>query len=197
MNRKLYGISLAAVFLAVSFLTSCSSSSHSHTTPPPPAATPFAFYLSGQDTLPASSGNQNYYALAGAVTIDASGNVTGGEQDYNEGFTSTGGIQSPEPSGDSITGGTLTIDATGQGTLSLITNSSALGVNGTETLGVQFVNADHALITQFDGSATSSGSMDLQTLSGTPSGGFAFTVNGVDPTITHLRLGACLPCPPT
>ncbi len=198
MNRKLYGISLAAVFLAVSFLTSCSSSSHSHTTPPPPAATPFAFYLSGQDNLPASSGDQNYYALAGAVTIDASGNVTGGEQDYNEGFTSNGGIQSPEPSGDSITGGTLTIDATGQGTLTLVTNNTALGSSGTpgtETLAVQFVNANHALITQFDGSATSSGSMDLQTLSGTPSGGFAFTVSGVDPNYNPFAAGGVFTLP--
>ncbi|MGA8524983.1 MAG: hypothetical protein WB629_02800, partial [Candidatus Sulfotelmatobacter sp.] len=101
MNRKLYGIFLAAVFGASSFLTSCSSSSHKTIT------TPYAFYLSGQDTLPAGSGNINYYALAGAVTIDSSGNVTAGEQDYNEGFTSTGGISSPEPSGDTISGGTL------------------------------------------------------------------------------------------
>jgi hypothetical protein len=197
MNRKLYGISLAAVFLALSFLMGCGSSSH-HTTPPPPASsTPFAFYLSGQDGLPAGSGDLNYYALAGAVTIDSSGNVTGGEQDYNEGFTSNGGIQSPEPSGDSITGGTLTVDATtGQGTLTLITNNAALGVSGTETLGVQFTNADHALITQFDGSATSSGSMDLQTaLSSAPTGSFAFTVNGVDPSYNPFAAGGVFTLP--
>jgi hypothetical protein len=196
MNRKLYGISLASVFLAISFLTSCSSSSSSHTTPPPVSTTPFAFYLSGQDTLPADSGNQNYYALAGAVTIDASGNVTGGEQDYNEGFTTDGGIQSSEPSGDLITGGTLTVDATGQGTLTLITNNSALGASGTETLGVQFANADHALVTQFDGSATSSGSLDLQTsLSSAPTGSFAFTLQGVDPTYYPFAVGGVFTLP--
>ncbi|MGA2375241.1 MAG: hypothetical protein ABSF72_06955 [Candidatus Sulfotelmatobacter sp.] len=196
MNRKLYGISLAAVFLAISFLTSCSSSSSSHTTPPPPSTTPFAFYLSGQDTLPADSGNINYYALAGAVTIDSSGNVTAGEQDYNEGFTASGGISSPEPSGDSIGSGTLTVDATGQGTLTLVTNNSALGVSGTETLGVQFVNADHAIITQFDGSATSSGSLDLQTsLSSAPTGSFAFTINGVDPGYFPFAIGGVFTLP--
>lgn len=189
MNRKLYGIFLAAVFGASSFLTSCSSSSHKTIT------TPYAFYLSGQDTLPAGSGNINYYALAGAVTIDSSGNVTAGEQDYNEGFTSTGGISSPEPSGDTISGGTLTVDATGQGTLTLTTNNAALGASGTETLGVQFVNADHALIIQFDGSATSSGSLDLQTLSGTPSGGFAFTLNGVDPNYFPFAVGGVFTLP--
>ncbi|MFZ0299825.1 MAG: hypothetical protein WAM13_15850 [Candidatus Sulfotelmatobacter sp.] len=200
MNRKLYAVSLAAVFLAINFLMGCGSSSHSTTTtppPPPPTTTPYAFYLSGQDTLPADSGDINYYALAGAVTIDSSGNVTAGEQDYNEGFTSNGGIQSSEPGGDLISGGTLTVDATsGQGTLTLITNNSALGVSGTETLGVQFVNADHALITQFDGSATSSGSMDLQTaLTSTPTGSFAFTVSGVDPSYNPFAAGGVFTLP--
>jgi hypothetical protein len=192
MNRELYAISLAAVFLAISFLTSCSSSSSSHTTPPPPTTTPFAFYLSGQEEI---ADGPNYYALAGAVTIDASGNVTAGEQDYNDGFSTDGGVASPEPSGDSITGGTLTVDATGQGTLTLITNNSAVGAAGTETLGVQFVNADHAVITQFDGSATSSGSLDLQTLSGTPSGGFAFTFSGVDPGYNPIGVGGVFTLP--
>jgi hypothetical protein len=193
MNRKLYGILLATVFSTLGFLTSCSSSSNSHITPPPPATTPFAFYLNGQEAPNAANGNQlSYYSLAGAVTIDANGNVTAGEQDYNDGFA----ITSPEPSGDSITGGTLTVDATGQGTLTLITNNSLVGVSGTETLAVQFVNADHALVTQFDGSATSSGSMDLQTsLTSAPSGAFAFTLNGVDPGYNPIAVGGVFTLP--
>jgi hypothetical protein len=190
MNRKLYGGLLATVFLALSFLTSCSSSSSSTTPPPPPpppTTTNFAFYLSGQEAI---DDGPNYYALAGAVTIDSTGNVTGGEQDYNDGFSTDGGTASPEPGGDSVTGGTLTADPTsGQGTLTLITNNSALGVAGTETLAVQFVNANHALISQFDGSTTSSGSLDLQTLSGTPAGGFAFTMSGVDPSYDPFAIG--------
>jgi hypothetical protein len=192
MNRKLYGIFLAAVFLALSFLMGCGGSSSSTTTtppPPPPATSAFAFYLSGQEAI---NEGPNYYALAGAVTITAAGTVTAGEQDYNDGF----GITSPEPSGDTITGGTLTVDATtGQGTLTLNTNNTAVGASGTETLGVQFVNADHALITQFDGSATSSGSMDFQTLGGTPSGGFAFTLSGVDLSYGPVAIGGVFTIP--
>jgi hypothetical protein len=193
MNRKLYAISLAAVFLAISFLTSCSSSSSTPPPPPPATTTPFAFYLSGQEAPNTLNGSQlSYYSLAGAVTINASGTVTGGEQDYNDGFA----ITSPEPSGDSITGGTLTVDATtGQGTLTLITNNTNVGVAGTETLSVQFVNADHALITQYDGTATSSGSLDLQTLSATPSGGFAFTMNGVDTSYAPIAFGGVFTLP--
>jgi hypothetical protein len=186
MNRKAYGILLVITFLAVGFLTSCSSNS----TPLIIPTTPFAFYLSGQDALPAGSGNVNFYALAGAVTITPTGKVTAGEQDYNDANSANGGVTSPEPGGDLITGGSLTVDSTtGQGTLTLITNNPALGVNGTETLGVQFVNDDHALITQFDGSATSSGSLDLQTLPSTPSGGFAFTLAGVDPDLDPVAIG--------
>ena len=142
----------------------------------------YVFYLSGQEAF-----GPDYYALAGAVTIDSTGNVLGGEQDYNDGGF---GFASPEPSGDTISGGTLTVNATtGQGTLTLTTNNSSLGVNGVETLAVQFVNSNHALIIQFDGVATSSGGMDLQTLPSSLSGGFAFTVNGVDNTYNPAAFG--------
>ena len=194
MNCKAYGISFAAVFLAFGLLTGCGGSSSTTTPPPPPPPTTsnFVFSVSGQDGLPADSGDINYYALAGVVTINTStGAVTTGEQDYNDGDGTTspqGGGDSI--SGDSISGGTLTVSSsTGQGTLTLNTSNTALGVSGVETFAVQFVNANHALITQFDGSATSSGSLDLQSLSTAPSGGFAFTVSGVDPGYDPIAVG--------
>ena len=144
--------------------------------------TTYSFYLSG---LEAICGSGNYYALAGSVTIDASGNVVAGEQDYNDAF----GCTSPEPNGDTISGGTLAVDASGQGTLTLTTSNTNLGVSGTETLGVQFVNTNHALIIQFDGAATSSGSIDLQTLPSTLNGGYAFTLSGVDPSYNPVARG--------
>ena len=141
----------------------------------------YVFYLSGQEVSTA------FYALAGSVQIDSSGNVLGGEQDYNDGVY---GLTSPQPSGDAIIGGSLTVSATtGQGTLTLITNNSSLGAEGTEILGVQFVNLNHALIAQFDGTATSSGSMDLQTLPATLSGGYAFSLAGVDPNTSPVAFG--------
>jgi hypothetical protein len=149
----------------------------------------FSFYLSGQEAINAGGTSSNYYALAGSVTIDSNGNVTTGEQDYNDAF----GLTSPEPSPDTITGGTLTVDSTtGQGTLTLITSNTTLGVSGTETLGVQFVNVNHALIVQFDGTATSSGSMDLQNLASAPSGNYAFALSGVDINYSALVVGGVL-----
>jgi hypothetical protein len=139
------------------------------------ASSNYSFYASGLEEL---NDGPNFYALAGSVTIDSNGHVLGGEQDYNDGF----GLLSHQPGGDTITGGTLKVNAnTGQGTLTLITNNMSLGVNGTEILGVQFVNTKHALVVQFDGTATSSGSMDAQTLSSTLNdGNYAFTFSGVD-----------------
>jgi len=143
----------------------------------------FSFYLSGLEEI---DDGPNFYALAGSVTIDSTGVVISGEQDYNDGD----GITSPEPSGDIILGGALKADpTTGQGTLVLVTNNATLGANGTEILGVQFVNSSHALIIQFDGTATSSGSMDTQTLPSTPSGGYAFTLSGVDSGYNPVVMG--------
>jgi hypothetical protein len=137
----------------------------------------YAFYVSGLEAL---NEGPNFYALAGSVSVDGNGNVLGGEQDYNDGF----GLNSPEPSPDIILPGTgaLIVDpTTGQGTLTLTTNNSSLGQDGVETLGVQFVNLNHALIIQFDGTATSSGSLDTQTLSSALNdGNYAFTLSGVD-----------------
>src|SRR5580700_528385 len=66
----------------------------------------YVFYASGQDT--GGGGGQNYYAVAGALTIDSNGNVLGGEEDYNDAF----GFTSPnEPAPDTIAaGGTLVVD---------------------------------------------------------------------------------------
>jgi hypothetical protein len=146
----------------------------------------YSFYVSGLEDLNEEGGVPNSYALAGSVTIDSNGTVAGGEQDYNDGF----GLLSPA-GGDKITGGTLALNATtGQGTLTLITNNLNLGVKGTEILAVQFVNTKHALVVQFDGTATSSGSMDVQTLSNTLNdGNYAFTLSGVDTLYFPIVLG--------
>jgi hypothetical protein len=151
----------------------------------------YAFYLSGlENTSP-----PNFYALAGSVSVDGNGNVLGGEQDYNDG-TNGNGLQSPEPSGDTILPGTAALvvnPTTGQGTLTLTTNNPNLGVSGVETLAVQFVNTNHAMIVQFDGKATSSGSMDSQTLSSAlNNGNYAFTLSGVDTSDASVVYGGVL-----
>ncbi|MGB8989322.1 MAG: hypothetical protein WCC37_22180 [Candidatus Sulfotelmatobacter sp.] len=148
-----------------------------------PTSLTYVYYASGEE----ASGS--YYAVAGAVTLDSTGDITGGEQDYNDGV----GVTSPgEPNTADVitpTTGALVVDATtGIGTLTITLNNASLGNTGTETFAVQFVNANHALIMQFDGSATSSGSLDLQTATST-TGNFAFAVSGVNPTTDSVAYG--------
>ena len=137
----------------------------------------FVFYVNGLEN--SVSDGPVYYGIAGAVGFDLSGNVLGGEQDYNDGQN---GFMSPA---DIITatGSSMTVNpTTGTGTLvfNVSASNSGLGVAGIEKFAVQFVNASHALITQFDGSATSSGSFDLQTATSGAGGNFAFTLSGLD-----------------
>jgi hypothetical protein len=176
MNRKAsMSILLALVFLAFAFLTGCSSGTSA------PTGTTYVFYVTGQEVI---NEGPNLYTVAGAVTIDSAGDVTGGEEDYNDG---AGITDAPTPI--SAAAGALTVDSTtGQGTLTLTVGDPNLGVSGVETLAIQFVNTDHALITQFDGSATSSGSFDLQTTTSSP-GNFAFTLSGVDIDYDPIAIG--------
>jgi hypothetical protein len=138
------------------------------------ATSNFVFYASGEE----ASGDT--YSVAGVVAISTDGNNTiiGGEQDYNDGDVTT----SPQPSGDFISGGSLTFADDGSGAiLTLITDNPNVGASGTETFALSYANANHALIIQFDGSATSFGSFDLQTSAATPvSASFAFTDTGAD-----------------
>lgn len=120
----------------------------------------YAFYVTGLDA-------NGVYSLAGAVKITSNGTIMAGEQDYND----ANGVN---VSDDTITSGVLSFDPNvGLGTLTL--NATNLG---TEVFALNFVNNNHALIVEADGFATSSGSMDLQTLPSTLAGGFSFTLSG-------------------
>jgi hypothetical protein len=161
-----------------------------------PTSTTYIFSASGTEVANATNGGAAYYAVVGAVALDSSGNVTGGEEDYNDGT----GVNVP---GASITSGSLTVNASGQGTLTLVTNSAMVGggINpitgatnpaGTEIFGVQFANVDHAAIMQFDGSATSSGSFDLQTTPPPNTANYAFVLSGVDYNYNPVGYGGVL-----
>jgi hypothetical protein len=113
------------------------------------------------------------YGLVGSITVDGNGNVTAGEQDYNDGH----GLQSPA-GGDKITGGTYTIGTGGIGKLSLVTSNTALGTAGTENFSITVVNSKHVLLTQIDALGTAGGTLDFQTPSATMSGNYSFVVAG-------------------
>src|SRR5271156_260639 len=172
---------IALVVLCVMGNAACGSSSH-HVTPPV-LTNNFVFYAAGEDI----SGHT--YSIAGVVSVTNDGNntITGGEQDFNDGFAPPDGLgTSPQPSGDAISanGSTLVFNTDGSGNamLTLVTSNAALGVGGTEIFALSFANGDHALISEFDGTATSAGSYDLQILPTSPivDTSFSFTSIGVE-----------------
>ncbi len=130
----------------------------------------YAFILTGTDA-------NGFYAAVGSIIADGAGNITGGEEDFVDSVTSV--------SKASLTG-TYTIGSDGRGDLLLASSAPNLGVNGAQTMRFAVVNSRHSLVTEFDSSATSSGSLDLQSPAGfLPSsifGGYAFAFSGVDPT---------------
>jgi len=171
--------------------TSAEDSAVSASTPAPPSAITIAngtnfivgsytFYVAGTE----SSGNQ--YTLAGVFTVADDGTVTG-EQDFNDGTVTT--ALGAGDAFDAAPATSLSLDpTTGLGTLIVSTTGTGAAIAG-ETLSIQFVNPNHALIIQFDGNATSSGSLDLQTATSLPAGNFSFTMAGLDSTSVPVEVG--------
>lgn len=122
----------------------------------------YVYHLSGFDS-------NGPFFLAGAFTVQA-GQITGGEQDFSD---ASGGFSDslvPAQCGLYIAGANIQVV--------LGTGDTNVGVNGIETLRGTSVSGARALLSEFDGSATASGSLDLQTSVATPAGGYAFGLQG-------------------
>jgi len=115
------------------------------------------------------------YAATGTLVADGTGLITGGEQDYAD--------PSRQAGPDSLAG-TYAVGPDGRGSIVLNVGNTDLPQRGVETFSITVLSAGHALIMQFDGSAASSGSLDLQSASALDaaaiSGPFAFTSQGED-----------------
>lgn len=146
--------------------TTKSASASITITPPPPVLADgnYVFHLAGQD------GSGNYY-LAGAFTVQ-NGAIAGGEQDMVD---DNGNYQdSLSASGSSLS------QVNGNIQIILNTGDSNVGVNGVETIRGNTVSNMRFLISEFDTFATATGSLDQQTSTSAPSGGYAFNLGGLD-----------------
>jgi hypothetical protein len=149
----------------------------------------YAFYVQGFDA------NGFVYTAAGSVALDGMGNVTGGEEDFFDSFNATPSV------GDVITVGSIVVNQNGTGTLTVSvakpttppTPDTSVGVGGQQVFSIVAVNNNHLMIEEFDAAATSIGSMDLQTFTASDltqlSGGFAYTLSGVDSVGATLGFG--------
>jgi len=119
--------------------------------------------------------NSGSYSAVGTIVADGNGHITGGEQDYADETAKSGP--------DAVTG-SYAIGPDGRGSLTLDVANPNQPPNGMETFSIAITSATHAFIIQFDGTANSNGSLDLQAASALDpaaiGGAFAFTAQGVD-----------------
>jgi hypothetical protein len=128
----------------------------------------YAFFFAGND-------QSSFFGAAGSILADGKGKITKGEEDFvDSSFASLGDTLS----------GTYTLGSDGRGMITLHVSDPLVGVKGVQTLSFVLVTSSHALIVEFDGSATSSGTLDLQNpadfTKGSVAGGYGFTLNGLD-----------------
>jgi hypothetical protein len=129
------------------------------------------------------------FQVAGVIVLDGNGGITSGEQTHSDVLLSVA---------DKITGGSYTIGPDGRGTMTLNTADQAIGQLGIENLSLAFLSSSQALLATMDNPnlspsfETSSGTLDLQTSTTAPTGGYSFAVNGVDVNAQPMAMGGIL-----
>lgn len=164
--------------LSLAFLIACGSSSK-NVTPPPSGGFSnsnlngtYVFSVSGLDL------NGAPYAIVGTFTANGQGgNGTGGitagtvdTSDVLDGAT----VANVQLQG----GSSYTVGADGRGQAHLVTGSGT--AFGTIILDFVLQDSSHGLVTEFDDTASGSGTIDIQTAGTTPNGSYAFSLSGGD-----------------
>lgn len=124
----------------------------------------YVIHLNGFD------GNGAYY-LAGAFTVKG-GVISEGETDFTDPVVGSSDILQPASSSLAFAGSNIQAV--------LATADSNLGVGGVVTVRGTKLSATHVLISEFDPSATATGTIELQTDTAAPQGSYAFGLQGTD-----------------
>jgi hypothetical protein len=159
----------AAVTISATSLNDSTRKATGLTTLTPPTGAALAdgtyvIHLNGFD------GNGPYY-LAGAFTVQG-GVITAGEQDFTDPVV--GAHDSLVPAQSSLTFAGSNIQVL------LATTDANVGASGAVTVRGTKVSATRVLISEFDPSATATGSIDLQTEAAAAQGSYAFGLQGTD-----------------
>jgi hypothetical protein len=148
----------------------------------PLAAGNYVYYVSGEDNNPMGPGGR--YFVAGVFNISPSGAITG-EQTFLDLFLF---------GTDNIASATSSIVPGNNGNvlITLDTGDASIGVAGVETLNVSMVSASNGLLTEYDAWASGSGTLDLQTSTAAPAGGYAFFTSGRDGSGVPIAIGGVI-----
>jgi len=183
-------IFLAIILSGFGALLGCGGNGVSITRPTPPPTGGFSqsnlngtyvFSSSGTDT------NGFAYAIVGTFSANGSGGITGGVLDINDaGFPISNPVVSPVANA-SITGGSYTLGVDGRGQIKL---NNRTPFSSPIILDFVLQDSTHGLITEFDGNASGSGSLDLQASGLTPTGSYAFIFSGAYGTSFLATVGS-------
>jgi len=130
--------------------------------------------------------------VAGAFQV-TKGAVTGGEQDLIGSAAFSDLINGPSSSISTTADGNLDIKLTICNGKDCTSTDANVGVGGVETLHGTMVSASRALITEFDTSVASSGTMDRQVSPVTaPAHGYAFSTSGFNSSFLFVGIGGII-----
>jgi hypothetical protein len=177
-------IVLLLALCTLSILVGCGSSASSTTITPPPTGAfsnanlngTYVFSVSGTDF------DGNAYAIVGTFIANgqSTGGITGGTIDIVD------PIATPVFDLAINNNGFYTVGVDGRGKITIGTataNPFTSFGNGDMTFDFVLANSSQGLITEFDGNATGSGTIDLQTTAApTLTGSYAFSFSGATPT---------------
>jgi hypothetical protein len=153
----------------------------------------YVFTAHGQDAGPYVT-----FDLAGVIVLDGNGNVTSGEETYCTTVSPASGPTALVSASDKITGGSYYIGPDGRGTLTVVTSDPNVGQSGQENFALQFISSSEALLQTSDNETNVNlppsdevtiGTLELQTSTAAPSGGYAFVADGVDVNDAAIGLG--------
>lgn len=165
---------LPVILSSLVALAGCGGGGISHVVTPPPTGGFTNSDLNGTYVFSVTGSDFNFafLTMVGTLTADGNGTITGGALDLNDPLVSAPVVNLP------ITGGSYSVTADGRGQATL-TAATPFG----SSIVVDFVLAtgSHGLITEFDGNATGSGTLDLQSAvaQNQIAGSYAFNFTGI------------------
>ena len=149
----------------------------------PITVTAFGSNLKGTYVLEATGADSNFnpYQFAGVIVLDGNGGISSGEQTVNFSDPTTGLFVAKSDAINNV-GSSYFLGPDGRGTITLNPNDADIGA---ETFSLVFLSNSQALIAALPTSTltiSGTGTMDLQTTTAAPTGGYAFAVSGTDVT---------------